>query len=1297
MFSGGLRMFHRITLLTIALLLAAVGMNAQTPIITSIDPDTVGTGVTVDIHIYGSGFATGITSDFGEGILVTGTLRLSAVYARASIIVDAGAPLGFHDVIVTNPGGFADTLIDGLFIVPEGDPPTATLIWPTCGDTTACADWSIIIEVEDESGIDPASIELIVGATTYTVDSPELDLSGDSLIVYTPTGGYPEGEVRIALIGLADTLGNSITAPPIDCIFYVDASPPVFDDILPTIEGITRAFSPVIQASIWDEWTDYDTSSLYWIVQGDTFYWRDAPVRFRNDTLFWHASFAGVTYELYDTVHVCIGASDIVGGDCGPNSTEFCWWFQIVIPPPEEMNLSIESVNPANFPFISAYCKVDDEDDRMIEGLTERNFQVWENFEEQYPLIVNSLGGGGAADIVWVIDTTGSMYRMIDGVRDRLIEFTDSLRVSGIDFGLGLVFFADHVSFPYGYEFIADPIEFQARVADIRTGGGGDWHEVAFDGIVDAVDSMHWRPEARKVMVMITDAPYHSTDYGSPFARYGYEDVYNRIMMNDVIAFCIVDTSWVDASRPYEGVYYGPGSITAESGGAFYDAYTDYDTILAQIVENIAGGYYVRWSTSHPVASCDVRNVRIRAFMDEFSVEGDGEFDYFSPCSPDAIIVEPHPDTISGHSFPISNQPFQKIILNLMEFEWEDSVDVSSIQLVVDGILYRITNPELSFSSPYLTFSPSTAWSDNQMVNVILARVMDTQGNLPWVGPIRWTWGADMSPPVVENTFPDAGEVTHDPYLPVGFHIKDEFSGLNEESVLFSYSNMEMRSAYPPRMRVLDIHSPGVSWDGANFVFEPLHAVPPIFNSLVDTICVAVLRAEDMPDYVDMDLGANAMNTVEWCFPVNTDTLCPNFEFIAPYSVLENEEFDIVMLIYDDEYGVHNSDDPDDPKALLLTWDTDGELDIDIGGSVMMVHVAGDTFRTAETLGPLHEADQFVFRLWACADAHEGTSDIEYSCCWSEDFPIHVIRGPIPEIVYPKHLEVSTNEDQEIVMTIIDSVQGVDPSSIIFNVNGADYTVADARLAFINDTLTFVPSPTEYFTDGMWVACSLKRALDFAGDPATPVYWRFFADLTPPVASSPNPPHEAIVLNLEQDITVRLRDEHREVDVNTIEMILNDVDSFAWGSPGISYDVSGEMFRFNPTAEGISWPNNDSVCVTLIASDIMPDYGDQNVMEPYHWCFFPSATTCNYYPNPFTPDGDGINDLVMFTYPFMAMGTGIIRVFDLRNELVWESPSGADSWDGRTNAGEVATPGLYMFVIENDGEVVCSGTVLLAR
>jgi len=128
-----------------------------------------------------------------------------------------------------------------------------------------------------------------------------------------------------------------------------------------------------------------------------------------------------------------------------------------------------------------------------------------------------------------------------------------------------------------------------------------------------------------------------------------------------------------------------------------------------------------------------------------------------------------------------------------------------------------------------------------------------------------------------------------------------------------------------------------------------------------------------------------------------------------------------------------------------------------------------------------------------------------------------------------------------------------------------------------------------------------------------------------------------------------------------------------------------------------AYPNNDTVCIRITASDIEPDYGSPNVMDTYEFCFVYSITGCDCRPLIATPNGDGINDVVYFTYPDMIFGHGIIRIYDHEGELIWESHKGATTWDCRSSTGNIVRPGVYIYAIEVDGEIVCNGTITVVR
>ena len=84
------------------------------------------------------------------------------------------------------------------------------------------------------------------------------------------------------------------------------------------------------------------------------------------------------------------------------------------------------------------------------------------------------------------------------------------------------------------------------------------------------------------------------------------------------------------------------------------------------------------------------------------------------------------------------------------------------------------------------------------------------------------------------------------------------------------------------------------------------------------------------------------------------------------------------------------------------------------------------------------------------------------------------------------------------------------------------------------------------------------------------------------------------------------------------------------------------------------------------------------------------------FPNPFTPNSDGVNDMVSFYFRNPNSAESLVRIFDLRGALVRRLEDGLTTWDGLDDAGEPAEMGVYVFQIEMDGKFE-GGTIILAR
>jgi hypothetical protein len=116
-------------------------------------------------------------------------------------------------------------------------------------------------------------------------------------------------------------------------------------------------------------------------------------------------------------------------------------------------------------------------------------------------------------DVLFVIDTTGSMSDEIDRIKGTLLSVTKKLKGSGQDFDLmyGAVLYRD-VGDEYltsTHRFTRDIEGFDRALQGVRAGGGGDGPESLNQGLLEAVHGVEWRQGAERVAFLIADAPPH--------------------------------------------------------------------------------------------------------------------------------------------------------------------------------------------------------------------------------------------------------------------------------------------------------------------------------------------------------------------------------------------------------------------------------------------------------------------------------------------------------------------------------------------------------------------------------------------------------------------------------------------------------------------------------------------------------------------------------------------------------------------------------------------------------------------
>ena len=124
----------------------------------------------------------------------------------------------------------------------------------------------------------------------------------------------------------------------------------------------------------------------------------------------------------------------------------------------------------------------------------------------------NNMGTTGT-DVVFVLDTTGSMMSYIDQMKTFIRNY--SSKIKEINGRVGLVVYRDA-----GDEYTAKKLsDLQTDTADllnklesVSADGGGDGPEAALHASMVAMNEMKWQKGATKAIILLTDTGYHDPD-----------------------------------------------------------------------------------------------------------------------------------------------------------------------------------------------------------------------------------------------------------------------------------------------------------------------------------------------------------------------------------------------------------------------------------------------------------------------------------------------------------------------------------------------------------------------------------------------------------------------------------------------------------------------------------------------------------------------------------------------------------------------------------------------------------------
>ncbi len=274
-------------------------------------------------------------------------------------------------------------------------------------------------------------------------------------------------------------------------------------------------------------------------------------------------------------------------------------------------------------------------------------------------------------------------------------------------------------------------------------------------------------------------------------------------------------------------------------------------------------------------------------------------------------------------------------------------------------------------------------------------------------------------------------------------------------------------------------------------------------------------------------------------------------------------------------------------------------------------------------------------------------------CC---DYPVVDTIGPVASVVRVLDGDISACDPESIVLSIV-SDYGVVESTIVLDVNGTEYIVDGVRLVWRDPNLVFFPSPGWSAHDTVQV--TLISAEDIFGNNCsnTPLSWRFFIDRTPPTSELIQP-YRAFADDAHQQVIIAVHDDLAGVNPVSIILTINGVDyfpgDFDWIPDG---DGLGGTIVWNPQDFSIEFSTGDSVEVQVRIGD-NPDLCGPNFHTANYSFVVELPTACLVLPNPFTPNGDDVNDKVRFEFNGMLEKGGVVYIYSLDNEFIRELRNG---------------------------------------
>ncbi len=150
------------------------------------------------------------------------------------------------------------------------------------------------------------------------------------------------------------------------------------------------------------------------------------------------------------------------------------------------------------------------------------------------------------ADVVFLVDASGSMASRLNAVYTNMLLFSDALQLAGIDFQLGVVVFGqssdDGAPQIIGDGLTPDKQQFAEWIAPLNDWTDWGGNEPGFEAIRLAIQTYFFRPNANKAFILITDEDSDDLDKTNTI---------ELILSNNVIVHVAADCTYAESASHY--------------------------------------------------------------------------------------------------------------------------------------------------------------------------------------------------------------------------------------------------------------------------------------------------------------------------------------------------------------------------------------------------------------------------------------------------------------------------------------------------------------------------------------------------------------------------------------------------------------------------------------------------------------------------------------------------------------------------------------------------------------------------